>query len=140
MAIGRITVDRDAAAVTAVLADLPAMVEWTAAESVDVIASDDRGRPNVARWRERYGPLRDDFVLSYDWHDDGVSWTLTEGRILTTEDGRYTLGPAPGGGTAVVYSVRLGLALWLPRLVLSRIESFVVDSTLAALKRRVEQS
>ncbi len=140
MAIGRITVDADTAEVTAVLADLPAMVEWTAAEAVEVLAHDSHGRPSVARWRERYGPLPDEFVLSYDWHDDGVSWRLTEGRILKVEDGRYTLSPAPDGGSTVVYSLRLGLGLWLPPCVRSRLETFVVDSTLSALERRVEQS
>lgn len=138
MAIGRITVEADTAEVTAVLTDLPAMVEWTAAEAVQILAHDNQGRPSKARWRERFGPLSDDFVLSYTWHDDGVSWRLTEGRILKTEDGRYTLSPAPGGRTAVVYRLRLGLALWLPRCVLTRIETFVVDSTLSALKGRSE--
>lgn len=140
MAIGQITVEADTAEVLALLTDLTGMLDWTAAEAVEVMAHDTAGRPALARWQERYGPVPDEFVLEYDWDNDGVSWRLTQGRILKTEDGRYTLRPAPGGGTAISYSLRLGLAIWIPQCVRSRIESGVVESTLSALKNRIEES
>ncbi len=137
MAIGRITVEADPAEVLVLLADLPGMLDWTAAEAVEVLGRDGAGRPVLARWRERFGPLPDAFVLQYDWNEHGVRWRLTEGRILKTEDGCYTVHPVSDGGAAVVYSLRLGLAVWLPAWLRSRIESAVVDATLSALRGRL---
>lgn len=122
----------------AVLTDLPGMIEWTAAESVTVTERDDGGRPLRARWREHYGPLADEFVLEYRWHgDDGVSWRLLEGRILKKENGSYRLS-ATRDGTTIAYTLELGVRLWIPPCIRSRIESAVIDSTLVALARRLD--
>ncbi|MGY4710584.1 SRPBCC family protein [Mycolicibacterium sp. CBM1] len=138
MAIGQTTIAAPAADIIAVLADLPGMLEWSPADSVEVIERDSQARPVLARWREHYGPLADDFVLRYQWDGDtGLSWQLVAGRILKKEDGRYRL-IAEGTGTTVEYHLELGIGVWVPRCIRSRLESMIVDATLTALKRRVE--
>ena len=139
MATGEITVNATAAHVMDVLADLPGMLEWSAADSVAVIERDPVGRPTLARWRERYGPLSDEFVLEYFWNgDESASWRLVEGRILKKEDGCCSLTVAGDGRTKVAYSLELGIGLWIWSGIRSRVESLIVTSTLTALKRRVE--
>lgn len=81
MATCEITVNATAAHVMDVLANLPGMLEWSAADSVAVIERDPAGRPTLARWRERYGPLPDEFLLEYLWNgDESVRWRLVEGQ------------------------------------------------------------
>jgi len=138
MATGQITVTATAAAIMDVLADLPGMLEWSAADTVTVTECDSAGRPTSARWHERYGPVSDEFVLQYQWDDDGVSWRLLQGRILKKEDGRYRLAAAAVGQTTVAYTLELGFGVWVLPCIRSRVESMVVGQTLAALKRRVE--
>lgn len=109
------------------------------AVSVTVIERDSAGRPTRARWRESYGPLPDEFVLEYHWDgDEGVSWRLIEGRILKKEDGRYILADVAGGGTKVTYSFELGIGVWVPPSIRSRLESMIINRALTALKHRVE--
>ena len=140
MATGQTTIAASAAEISTVLADLPGMLDWSPADSVQVLECDDRARPVLARWRERYGPLTDEFVLEYRWGDDhSVSWRLLQGRILKKENGRYRLIPT-GTGTTVVYILEVGIGLWLPPCIRSRVESAIIDATLVALKRRVEAS
>ncbi|MCX2930957.1 SRPBCC family protein [Mycobacterium sp. CVI_P3] len=139
MATAQTTITAPAAEIIAVLADLPGMLDWSAADSVQVIEYDAQARPVLARWREHYGPLPDEFVLRYEWDGDtGVSWRLVQGRILKKEDGHYRLSPAPAGATTVEYQLALGIGVWLPPCIRSRLEATIVDATLAALKRRVE--
>lgn len=80
MATGRMTISATAAQIMDVLVDLPGMLEWSPAVSVTVIERDHAGRPARARWRERYGPLPDEFVLEYHWDgEQGVRWHLACG-------------------------------------------------------------
>ncbi|MCB0930559.1 MAG: SRPBCC family protein [Mycobacterium sp.] len=136
MSTGQITVTATPAEVAAALADLSAMVEWSGAAAVTVIERDDAGRPTRARWRESYGPLRDEFVLQYKWAPDGVSWWLLEGRILKRENGRYQLDALGGGRTRVTYSLEIGIGMPVPACIRRRVESILIEATLKALKNQ----
>lgn len=136
MSTGQITVTATPAEVAAVLADLPAMVGWSGAQAVTVIENDASGRPVRARWREHYGPLRDEFVLQYEWTPDGVRWWLLEGRILKRENGRYQLDALTGGRTQVTFSLEIGIGVPVLPCIRRRVESMLVDGMLKALKNQ----
>jgi len=138
MATGEIAIAATPAEIMDVLADVPGMLEWAPAQSVTVLEHDSAGRPTRARWRENHGPLRDEFVLQYDWDGAGVSWRLIEGRILKKEDGRYTVRAGPAGGTEVTYSLELGIGVWVLPSIRSWLELKIVTGTLASLKGRLE--
>lgn len=138
MTSGTATIATTPDTIMTVLADLPGMLAWSPAQSVEVTESDDAGRPRQARWRERYGPLQDEFVLRYQWHDRAVSWWLLHGRILKRENGRFELDALRCGGTQLTYSLELGIVVPLPPCVRTRIESLVIASTLESLKKHVE--
>jgi len=110
-------------------------VEWSAANSVDVLERHPDGRPAVASWSESYGPIRDRFVLSYEWEGDSeVRWHLLEGRVLKKEDGRYRLAEAGGGVTSVELELTLGIGVWVIPILRTRLETMIVSRTLSALK------
>ena len=139
MAVGEIDIAARPRAIMEILADLPGTVEWSAASSVDVLECHPDGRPAVASWNESYGPIRDRFVLSYEWEGDSeVRWHLLEGRVLKKEDGRYRLADAGGGYTSVELELKLGIGVWVIPILRTRLESMIVSGTLSALKQRVE--
>jgi hypothetical protein len=137
MATRQITIAANVAEVMQALADLPGMLQWSSAQAVEVIEWDPAGRPTRARWRERYGPLLDEFVLQYHWHTQGVSWRLSEGRILKRENGCYQLDAVAGDCTNLTYSLELGIGVPIPKCVRMRIESLIIRTTLDALKKHL---
>lgn len=139
MAVGEIDIAARPRAIMEILADLPGTVEWSAAKSVDVLERHPDGRPAVACWNESYGPIRDRFVLSYEWDGDSeVRWRLLEGRVLKKEDGRYRLTDAGGGVTGVELELKLGIGVWVIPILRTRLETMIVNGTLSALKQRAE--
>ncbi len=139
MAVGGIDIAARAGEIMETLADLPGMVEWSAADSVAVTEHHPDGRPAIACWSESYGPIRDRFVLSYEWDGDvEVRWRLLEGRVLKKENGRYRLTEADSGVTNVRLELELGIGVWIPTILCERVEAMIVRGTLNGLKQRVE--
>ncbi|CAN5505503.1 SRPBCC family protein [soil metagenome] len=139
MAVGEIDIEALPREIMEILADLTGTVEWSAASSVDVMEHHPDGRPAVAAWSESYGPIRDTFVLSYEWEGDSeVRWRLLEGRVLKKEDGRYRLTAIGGEATRVELELTLGIGVWVLPILRTGIEAMIVGNTLKALKRRAE--
>jgi hypothetical protein len=80
----------------------------------------------------------DEYTLSYDHAEDGMSWTMLEGRLQTGQEGRYALAGSAGGATSVTYELTIHTNLPLPGFVRSRVIKGLVDSTLTGLKKRLE--
>lgn len=139
MAVGEIDIAAQPRAIMEILVDLPGMVEWSAANSVEVLERHPDGRPAVASWTESYGPIRDSFVLSYRWEGESeVRWRLLEGRVLKKEDGHYRLTDVGGGVTNVELELKLGIGVWVLPILRTRLEAVIINGTLSALKRRAE--
>lgn len=124
-----------------VIADLAVYPEWTdGLKWVEVLERNENGRPLRARFRLESGPIKDTFVLAYDWSGDPdtVSWKLTEGQMLKTEDGTYTLVERGDGTTEVTYDLVVDLNIPMIGLIRKKAEKSIVNSALKGLKRRVE--
>lgn len=128
-----------------VIADFDAYPEWAdAITSATVLTHDDDGRPEQVRFTLDAGPLKDTYVLAYDWVDDGVSWDLVSGQMQRGQRGRYRLAGdgaenAASGATTVTYTLSVDLAVPLPGLLKRRAEKRIMDQALTGLKRRVER-
>lgn len=126
-----------------VIADLPAYPEWTASvREVEILTvyDDANERPAEARFVLDAGPIKDTYVLSYEWNDaDEVTWTLVEGNLIKVLDGAYTLaeGAAPGL-TAVTYRLAVDVAIPMLGLMKRKAEKVIIDTALKELKKRVE--
>lgn len=136
-----ITISATPGDIIEVIEDFSAYPEWAdAITSATVLTHDDDGRPEQVRFTLDAGPIKDTYVLAYDWVDDGVSWDLVSGQMQRGQRGRYRLDGASGGdGTVVTYTLSVELAVPLPGLLKRRAEKRIMDQALTGLKRRVER-
>ena len=134
-----IEVGADAAEVMSVIADFDAYPQWaTGVKRADVLETGPDGRARQVRMVLDAAPIRDEYVLAYEWHDDHlVSWSLVEGRVLTAMTGAYELEPA-GGSTRVTYRLAVDLAIPMIGMLRRKAEKVVIDTALKGLKKRVE--
>jgi hypothetical protein len=127
------------AAVMAVIADFGSYPEWaTGVRSAEVLESGPAGRPLRVRFSLDAGPIRDSYVLAYEWTGDtAVRWQLAErGSAVTEMSGAYLLSDNPGG-TTVSYELAVGTRVPLG-LLKRRAEKTIIDTALKGLKARVE--
>lgn len=136
-----IVIEAPAAAVLAVIADLEAYPQWAGGINSVTVLESDGDRPVSARFTVHSGPVKDTYVLAYDWSamtDEGgtVSWALTEGGITRKLDGAYTLAES-AGSTTVTYTLAVDIAISLPGLLKRKAEKKIVDTALRDLKATV---
>jgi len=134
-----IFVAADPARVMAVIADFDAYPQWaTGVKQTEVVQPGADGRPLEVRFVLDAAPIRDEYVLRYDWHDDtAVTWTLVEGQMLRRLDGAYELEQVDGG-TKVTYRLAVDVAIPVIGMLKRRAEKVVIDAALKGLKQRVE--
>lgn len=123
--------------VLATLRDVESQVEWVPeileAELLEVY---DDGLPATARFKAAATVGTDEYTLSYDHREDGMSWTLAKGRLQTGQEGDYTLVRTGRGSTSVTFSLTIHHNLPLPGFIRGRVIRGLVDSTLTGLQKR----
>lgn len=137
-----IVVDAPPDRIMGVIADLEAYPEWAqAVRGTEILERDGRGRAQQVRFTLDAGPVKDTYVLAYDWADDGLSvrWHLVEGQMQKSQNGRYLLEPLDDGArTEVTYTLAVELALPMIGLLRRKAERMIMDTALKELKRRAE--
>lgn len=136
-----IEVDAPPAEIMAVIADLPAYPEWAkAVRDTEILETDEEGRAKQVRFTLDSGPVKDVYVLEYDWADDGlsVSWRLVKGQMQKSQQGRYLLEPLGPDRTKVTYTLAVELMLPMIGMLRRKAEKMIMDTALKELKRRVE--
>ena len=133
-----ILIDADPAAVMKVIADFPSYPQWiTFIQAVEVLDSDETGRPTVVRFVLDAGVVVDDYALAYTWADDEVSWQLVRATSIKAMDGSYQLKPVERG-TEVAYALSIDIDMPLLGVFKRKAEQVLIDTALRALKVRVE--
>jgi hypothetical protein len=135
-----ITISAEPSAVMAVIADFPAYPEWAdGVRSCEVVDRYDDGSARQVRFQLDAGVVKDDYVLEYAWAPDGtrVDWHLVKGQMQRSQRGTYDLRSA-GGGTEVVYTLSVDLAVPMLRVLKRKAEKMIMDTALRKLKARVE--
>jgi uncharacterized protein YndB with AHSA1/START domain len=135
-----ITVDAAPAEVMAVIADFEAYPQWSnAVKEVSVLETGADGRPAQVWFRIDSGPLKDAYVLAYDWQgDQAVSWWLVESKLLKALDGSYELADRGDGTTEVSYRLVADVNLPMLGMFKRKAERVIIDTALNELKKRVE--
>ena len=102
-----IVINASAAAVMDVIADLPAYPEWSdGVKSVEILETNDDGRPAKARFTFDAGLIKDTYDLDYTWNgNESVEWHLAQASMLKLMDGTYTLSETADGQTEVAYKL-----------------------------------
>jgi len=123
------------------LRDIEGQAEWIPeileAELLEVYEEDDL--PATARFKASATVGTDQYTLSYEHADDGMSWTMVEGRMQTGQEGRYQLRELGRDLTSVTYDLTIHHNLPLPGFIRSRVIKGLVDSTLTGLKEHLER-
>ncbi|MCW2817242.1 MAG: Polyketide cyclase / dehydrase and lipid transport [Marmoricola sp.] len=142
-----IQIDAGPAEVMAVIADFPAYPEWAQGmKEARVLETADDGRARRVHFELEASPIKDSYVLAYDWHgDSSVTWHLVEGKMLKAMTGAYELRPAGGAGgagsaqaTEVTYRLAVDLSIPMIGMLRRKAEKVIIDTALKGLKKRVE--
>jgi hypothetical protein len=134
-----ITIDAAPSAVMAVIADFDHYPLWAGSvKKAEVLEHGPDGRALRVAFTLDAGIMRDQYELSYVWHGDrAVEWTLVAGQLMRAQEGSYRLDDRDGG-THVVYSLSVDLAIPMLGMLKRKGERMVMDQALHELKRRVE--
>jgi carbon monoxide dehydrogenase subunit G len=135
-----ITIDATGPQVMAVIADFPSYPGWTEGiTAAEVLSEGADGRAERVRITLEAGPIKDTYVLAYDWDDDAaVRWHLAEsGTMLTGMTGSYRLADHDGS-TEVTYELAVDVRIPMIGMVKRKAERRIIETALRGLKRRVE--
>ncbi len=134
---GDTTIDASAADIMAVIEDFEEYPQWVDhLKSAEVLSVAD-GHPRQVKMRLEHPLIKDTYTLTYEWAEQGVSWSLVEGQKLTAMDGSYTLSSA-GAKTKVTYALAVDVAIPMLGMLRRKAEKAIIDGALSGLKKRVE--
>ena len=134
-----ITIDAPPAAIMAVIADFAAYPKWAGSvKSAEVLSSGPDGRAAQVKFQLDAGPVKDEYVLEYDWTgDERVDWHLVRASMQRSQQGSYVLVPR-GASTEVTYQLAVDLVIPMLGLLKRKAEKVIMDTALKELKKRVE--
>ena len=135
----RIVIAAPRPAVMAVIADFAAYPQWASGVRAAEVVEQEDGRASRVRFTLDAGPVKDTYVLGYDWDGDAaVRWHLAEaGSVVSAMDGGYLLADT-GGDTETTYELSVDIRIPMPGLLKRRAEKTIIDTALKGLKNRVE--
>jgi uncharacterized membrane protein len=134
-----IEVSAPLADVLSTIRDLESQPEWIPEIlEAEVLEVYDDGLPATARFKASASVGTDEYILTYEHSEDGMSWSMVKGRLQTGQEGGYTLTKAGRGRTSVTYELTIHHNLPLPGFIRNRVIKGLVDSTLTGLQKRME--
>lgn len=125
------------------IADFPAYPSWAEGiKTAEVLAVGSDGRAEQVRFSLEAGPIKDSYVLAYEWEgDEAVRWSLAApGSMLSGMNGSYVLTEqeAGSGRTEVVYELAVDIKIPMIGMFKRKAEKIIIDAALKGLKRHVE--
>lgn len=128
--------------------DLESYPSWADGVAlVEVLESDDDGRPTLARFVAEAVGRQTEYTLAYD-HSGApasMSWVQHRGDITRRLDGSYRFRDTGETGvgdeaiTEVTYELAIDLALPLPGFVKRRVESKIVHAALTGFRAEIDR-
>ena len=78
--------------ILATIRDVATQPDWVKeVQTAEVLEENADGTPSTAHFTAATPVGTDEYTLAYEHRDDGLSWSLVEGRLQTGQDGCYTL-------------------------------------------------
>ena len=134
-----IVIDATPEEIAAVIADFDAYPEWAnGVKRTEVLETGAAGRAAQVKFNIDQGPIKDEYVLEYDWNDAGVDWHLVgKSSVQKSQVGSYALSEQ-GGSTEVTYKLAVDIAMPMLGMFKRKAEKMIMDTALKELKKRVE--
>jgi uncharacterized membrane protein len=137
-----IVVDAPVPQVAEVICDFVRYPEWTGAvRSTQVLEEYEDGYARQVRFVLDAGPVRDEYVLAYDYAEDlsRIEWHLVEPSMMQkAQTGSYELADNGDGTCTVTYTLEVELSIPMLGMFRRKAERVIMDTALKELKRRVE--
>lgn len=136
-----IVVNAGRSEVMAAIADFPAYPSWAEGiKSVEVVALGEDGRAEQVRFGLEAGPIKDSYVLAYEWDgDDAVRWSMAvPGSMVSGMTGSYVLTEQSPDAIEVVYELAVDIKIPMIGMFKRKAEKIIIDAALKGLKRHVE--
>lgn len=137
-----IVIDAPVAQVAEVICDFARYPEWAdAVRSAEVLAEDDNGYASQVRFTLDAGPVRDDYVLAYEYAEDlsRIEWRLVAPSTMQkAQAGSYDIADNGDGTCTVTYRLEVELSIPMLGMFRRKAEKMIMDTALKELKRRVE--
>lgn len=135
-----IEVSADAQTVYEVALDLDAYPEWaTGVKEVEIEEEDEFGRPVRVSFVADAMIKEISYTLLYRYDlDNGFSWSAEPGVDIAAMEGSYRFNEMEGGGTDVLYALKVEPAFTVPGFLRRQAEKQIVSNALRGLKKRSE--
>lgn len=137
-----ILVDAAVADVAGVICDFGRYPEWAAAVRVtEVVERYPDGYASRVRFVLDAGPVRDEYVLAYEYAADlsRIAWHLVAPSTMQrAQAGSYDIADNGDGTCAVTYTLEVELSIPMIGMFRRKAEKMIMDTALTELKRRVE--
>ena len=139
-ASSNITINAPRERVLEVIADLERYPEWTKQiKTAEVLERDADGRPLKGRFVLDAGPIKDEYVLRYEWSEQGCSWQMVgSSSVQKSQVGSYALAER-GDSTEVTYRLTVDTAIPMLGMLKRKAEKTIIDSALKDLKKHAER-
>ncbi len=127
--------------VYAVAADIERYPEWASGvKEVEIVEHDDDGRPHRARMVVEAMVKRISYVLVYDWESEtAFEWQAEPSTDIKLLEGRYEFNALDGGGTEIVYALRVEPTFTMPGFLRKQAERQIVGAALRDLRAQAEE-
>lgn len=137
-----IEVSADAQTVYEVALDLDAYPEWaTGVKEVEIEEEDEHGRPLRVSFVADAMIKEISYTLLYRYDlDNGFSWSAEPGKDIKAMEGSYRFNDLEGGGTDVLYALKVDPAFTVPGFLRRQAEKQIVSNALRGLKKRAEST
>ena len=134
-----ITIQAPSGVVWETINDLEAYPDWAEGmEDVEVLETDDAGRPTKAAFHVDAKVFEVRYTLAYAYQEDAVTWSLVEGEQITQLDGEYKVTPKGDSTTHVRYTLEADFTIPVPGFLKKRGAKRILDTGLKGLKKRSE--
>ena len=125
--------------VLAIIRDIESQPEWVPdILEAKVLEEYPDGSPATAHISASSPVGKDNYTLTYQHADDGMSWSLVKGRLQTGQEGIYTLRSVGRGQTEVTFDLTIQHNLPLPGFLRGRVIKGLVHNNVDGLKGYAE--
>ena len=140
--VQRVEVSSEPQHVYEVALDIESYPEWAdGVRSVSISEEDEYGRPLKADFVVDAMIKEVAYTLEYDFDfDNGFAWSAIPNDDIKSLDGRYEFNALDGGGTEVVYALRINPGFTVPGFLRKQAEKQIVGTALRGLKKRAEET